>query len=260
MRLAENLQELASAENALGREMDEQIFQARRRNNARQVAELQRGQQQHLTEARNYRQQLIRTFEALVTDHPRYQRMDEVLFYLAFAYQDSNDMTNARRVYLTLIQRFPQSRFIPNAYLSFAEFFFEQGAMAEARQFYDRVISINTPENTIRGYAMYKQAWVLYNLQEFDESLQQFFNVIEYARQHPDNPAVAPLIRSARTELVSAYGSVYGVSRPLRTGETLNTFRRYAENEDGAFDMMERLGELYQDNGQWPNSVACTTS
>ena len=34
-----------------------------------------------------------------VSDHPRYQRMDEVLFYLAFAYQDGRDMTNARVKY-----------------------------------------------------------------------------------------------------------------------------------------------------------------
>ena len=47
---------------------------------------------------------------------------------------------------------------------------------------------------------------------------------------------------------MTAYGSVYGagtpVGRPLRPGETLTAFRRYAENEDGAFMMLEKLGEL----------------
>ncbi|MGZ4807836.1 MAG: tetratricopeptide repeat protein [Thermoanaerobaculia bacterium] len=256
MRLAENLQELGSVENGMGQELEEQIFAARRANNARQVAELQRTQQQHFTQAQQFRTQLIRTFEVLVTDHPRYQRMDEVLFYLAFAYQDSHDQANARRVYLTLIQRFPQSRFIPNAYLSFAEFFFEQGAMEEARQFYQRVIDINTPENTVYGYALYKMAWVYFNLSDFDNSLQTFFRVVDYARQHQDNPSVAPLLRSARTELVGAYGAVYGVSRPLRPAEALNTFRRYGADENDAYAMFEHLGELYQDNGQWPNSIA----
>ena len=46
--------------------------------------------------------------------------MDEALFYLAFAYQDAHDMPHARETYLTLIQRFPNSRFIPNAFLSLA--------------------------------------------------------------------------------------------------------------------------------------------
>ncbi len=256
MRLAENIQELGSSENGLGQDMEEQIFRERTAHHDQQVAALQRTQQQHFTQAQQYRTQLIRTFEVLVTDHPRYQRMDEVLFYLAFAYQDSHNQTDARRVYLTLIQRFPQSRFIPNAYLSFAEFFFEQGAMEEARQFYQRVIDINTPENQVYGFALYKIAWVYFNLSDFDASLQSFYRVVDYAREHQDNPSVAPLLRSARTELVGAYGAVYGVSRPLRTGEAVNTFRRYAADENGAFDMFERLGELYQDAGQWPNSIA----
>ena len=256
MRLAGDLQELGTSENGAGHDLEEQIFQARNAHNNAQVQDLQHQQQQHFQQARTYRGQLIRTFEVLVTDHPRYQRMDEVLFYLAFAYQDSQDMTNARRVYLTLIQRFPQSRFIPNAYLSFAEFFFEQGAMPEAQQFYQRVIDINTPENQVYGYALYKMAWVYFNLQRFDDSLQTFYRVVDYARQHADNPSVAPLLRSARAELVGAYGAVYGVTRPLRTMDALNSFHRYGADDDDAFSMFEHLGELYQDNGQWPNSIA----
>ncbi len=256
MRLAESLQELSSLENGRGRDLDETIFQANAQHNERRVAELRREQATHLTNARNYRGQLIRTFETLVVEHNNYSRLDEALFYLAFAYQDARDQQNARRVYLELIRRFPQSRFIPNAYLSFAEFFFEQGAMEEARQFYERVVAIDTPENQVRAYAMYKLAWVHFNLSNFDQSLQRFYDVIEYARQHTEVPSHASLMRSARNELVSAYGQVYGVTRPLRTGETLNTFRRYGADENNAFEMLERLGELYNDNGQWTNSIA----
>src|SRR5207237_904276 len=115
-------------------------------------------------------------------------------------YQDARDQTNARRVYLQLIQRFPQSRFIPNAYLSFAEFFFDAGQMEEARQFYDRVVQIDTPENQVRGYAMYKMAWVYFNLTRYEDALNTFYRVIDYGRQHPENPSVAALLRSARNE------------------------------------------------------------
>jgi hypothetical protein len=53
---------------------------------------------------------------------------------------------------------------------------------------------------------------------------------------------------------------VYGTpQRPLNTTNALNTFQRYAADEDNAFTMFEKLAELYQDNGQWPNSIACTT-
>ena len=38
-----------------------------------------------------------------------------------------------------------------------------------------------------------------------------------------------------------------GTLRPLRPGEALTTFRRYAANDDGAFMMLEKLGELAKD-------------
>jgi tetratricopeptide (TPR) repeat protein len=256
MRLAENLQELSSTLNGRGQDLNEEIFRATQARNQQQVQALQRQQQQFFTEARQQREQLTRVFETLVADHANYNRMDAVLFYLAFAYQEGRNMDRARQIYLLLIQRFPQSQYVPNAYLSFAEFFFEQGDMDSAGQFYTQVIAVNTPENNVRGYAMYKMAWVEFNRQRFEQSLQQFFNVIDFGRSQPDNRSVQPLLVSARNELVSAYGAVYGSARPLNTGQALNTFRRYAADENGAFAMLEKLGELYQDNGQWPNSIA----
>jgi tetratricopeptide (TPR) repeat protein len=214
MRLAESLQELSTTLNGRGQDLNEAIFRAQQARNAAQVQALQRDQQRFFTEARDQRAQLTRVFETLVTDHPNFNRMDAVLFYLAFAYQEGRNMDRARQVYLLLIQRFPQSQYVPNAYLSFAEFFFEQGDMDSAAQFYSQVIGINTPENNVRGYAMYKMAWVEFNRQHFEQSLQQFFNVIDLGRSQPDNPGIQPLLRSSRTELVSAYGNVYGVSRP----------------------------------------------
>lgn len=256
MRLAESLQELGGQETSAAQELNERIFAATNARNQAQVAQLQRDQAAHNNQARDYRTQMLRVFETLISDHPNFNRMDAVMFYCAFAYQESRNMDRARQVYLALIQRFPQSQYVPNAYLSFAEFFFEQGDMDSAAQFYGRVIAINTPENNVRGYAMYKMAWVEFNRQHFEDSLQQFYNVIEYGRAQPDNRTVQPLVVSSRTELVSAYGAVFGVSRPLNTGAALNTFRRYAADDAGAFTMLEKLGELYQDNGQWPNSIA----
>src|SRR5262249_15665364 len=44
---------------------------------------------------------------------------DEVLYYLAYEYEQANQLDDARKVYLELIQSWPQSKYIPNAYLAF---------------------------------------------------------------------------------------------------------------------------------------------
>lgn len=257
MRLAEDYGELATMDNGAAEDLEENLHQARQPNNTAQVQTVQRQQEQLRTQARQWREQLITAFRALVQDHPNYPQMDRALFSLAFAYQEANNFNEARVVYRTLIQRFPNSPFVPNAYLSFAEYFFDQGEMENARQFYDRVLQVQDESNQVYGYALYKMAWVQFNLQDFQASLQRFFDVIEYGRNHPNAPSVTPLLRNARMELVGVYGQVYGTAqRPLNPTNAFNTFQRYAADENNAFEMFEKLAELYQDGGQWPNSIA----
>jgi tetratricopeptide (TPR) repeat protein len=257
MRLAEDYQELSQQANGRAEDLEENLFRARNEHNDAQVTAIQRQQQEARAQGTQYRDQLIQTFRVLVQDHTDYAQMDRALFYLAFAYQDAHNFNEARTVYRTLIQRFPNSPFVPNAYLSFAEYFFDQGEMENARQFYERVLSVQDESNQVYGYALYKMAWVLYNLQDHEGSLAKFFEVIEYGRNHPNAPTVTPLLRNARMELVAVYGQVYGTAqRPLNPTNALNTFRRYGADEDNAFTMFERLAELYHDNGQWPNSIA----
>ena len=111
--------------------------------------------------------------------------------------------------------------------------------------------------NQVYGYALYKMAWVLYNLQDFEGSLNKFYEVIEYGRAHPNAGSVTALLRNARMELVTVYGSVYGTAaRPLNVAYAFATFQRYAADEENSYTMFEKLAELYQDAGQWPNAVA----
>ncbi len=257
MRLAEDYQELLTAKNGAAEELEEDVFQARQAHNDAQVAALQARQQTFRTEAGQYREQLIRTFQVLVESAPNYEHMDQALFYLGFALQDATRHDEALRVYRTMIQRFPQSPYVPNAYLSFAEHYFDTGEMENARLFYERVLAVQDENNQVFGYATYKMAWVLYNLNDYEGSLQKFFEVIEYGRQHPNAPSVRSLLGNARMELVTVYAQVYGsAAHPLNPTNALNTFRRYAADEGNAFEMFEKLAELYHDNGQWPNSIA----
>ncbi len=230
MRLAEDYQELGTIANGAAEDLEDDLFQARQAHNDAQVAAITARQTASRTEARQYREQLIAAFRNLVDAHPNYAQMDRALFYLAF---------------------------VPNAYLSFAEYFFEQGEMENARQFYERVLSVQSEENQVYGYALYKMAWVLYNLQDFEGSLNKFYEVIDYGRAHPNAGSVTSLLRNARMELVTVYGAVYGTAaRPLNVANAFTTFQRYAADEDNAYSMFEKLAELYQDAGQWPNAVA----
>ncbi|MCC7538699.1 MAG: tetratricopeptide repeat protein [Deltaproteobacteria bacterium] len=249
LRLAENWVELQQAARLRSGELDEQIFQARRRRNRRRVEELTREQRAANQTVNETRQEAIRSYAQLVQEHPDFPRMDQVLFYLGFALEEMRQHDRSRQVYHRLIKAFPTSKFIPNAYLSFAEYYFAQGDMEAAMQFYQKVVEFPPERNNVYGFALYKQAWCAYNLQDFRGSLQKFVEVIEFARANPDRPDARQMARSARSEMIMPYAQV---GTPARA---LEFFRRYAENEQGAFELLERLAELYFDTGEWPKTI-----
>lgn len=250
LRLAETYFEMQTSLNARVRSFDDPIHQACRvQKNRQRCNQARQGQQQAQTQLDETRQESIRTYATLVQDHPDFPRMDEVLFSLAYSLEEIRQQDRARQVYHRLIKGYPQSRFIPHAYLSFAEFYFGEGEMEAALRFYGKVTEFPPERNPIYGYALYKSAWAHYNQENFRGALQSFVETIEFATAHPDATDAANLARQSRRELVLPYAMV---GTPGRAKEF---FRRYATNDEQARDMLESLAELYFDTGQWPETI-----
>jgi tetratricopeptide (TPR) repeat protein len=249
LRLAETYFEMQTAANAKVRSFDEPIFQAKQAGDKARVKQLQ---DQQVAASKNldmYRTEGIKAYAQMVQDHPNFKRMDEVLFALAFSLDEMKQSDKAREVYYRLIKNFPESKFIPNAYLSFAEHYFAQGDMQAATKFYGKVTEFPPERNQVYGYAIYKQAWCLYNLEEFKGSLQKFVEVIEFGKSHPESRDVAHLLKQSRRELVMPY------ARAGTPGKALEFFSRFAENDAQAYEMLESLAELYYDTGDWGPTV-----
>lgn len=250
LRLAETFFELETYWTTAARSLDQPLFEARRDGETDRAVALEHEQhdaEQHLTEARA---RAIRTYARLVDGYPTYSRMDEVLFSLASGLEELGQFDRARQVFLRLIRGFPSSQLLPHAWLSFAEHYFGESDMASARQFYSKVLEYpyESP-NPVYGYALYKQAWVLYNLDDFRGALTQFVSVLEFTAANPDSRDAESMARQARRELVLPY------SRVGRPAQALELFRRYAQTDDQAYEMLESLAELYYDTGQWPETI-----
>jgi tetratricopeptide (TPR) repeat protein len=251
LRLAEGYFELVQVATRNVRKLDDPIHDScQKHKNASKCNDLRKAQKAAEDALNDTREQNIKTLALLVKDHPDYKRMDEVLFALGFSLEEMKQFDRARQVYHRLIKSYPQSDYIPNAYLSFAEYYFQQGDMRAAKQFYQKVTEIPPERNKVYGFAIYKQAWCDYNLEDFKGSLQHFVETIEFGTQHPEAANVQSLVGQSRKELVMPYAQVGDPARAL------DFFKRYAKDDDQAFTMFESLGELYFDTGQWPPVIA----
>jgi tetratricopeptide (TPR) repeat protein len=249
LRLAETFFELQTTSNAKVRSFDEPIFAAKQKGDKATVKQLQDQQVAAQKKLDEYRTESVKSYAQLVQDHPNFKRMDEVLFALAFSLGEMKQNDKAREVYYRLIKNFPESKFVPNAYLSFAEHYFQQGDMQAASKFYSKVTEFPPERNAVYGYALYKQAWCLYNIEDFKGSLQKFVEVIEFGKSHPEARDVANLLKQSRRELVMPY------ARAGTPGKALEFFSRFAVDEAQSYEMLENLAELYYDTGDWPATV-----
>jgi tetratricopeptide (TPR) repeat protein len=135
---------------------------------------------------------------------------DEVLYYLAYEYEQAQKLDDARKVYLELIQGWPNSKFIPNAYLAFGELFFNEAQgdpskWALAEQSYSEVVKYPPPDNKVFGYAHYKLGYVFWNKGDYARALSEFKKTIDFGVQYSQLPNAAQLAVSARRDMIPVY-------------------------------------------------------
>ncbi|MGA2449704.1 MAG: tetratricopeptide repeat protein [Polyangiaceae bacterium] len=271
-RLAEDYVEL---ENAAFREKTE--AEIRRDDLKQKKNDLGAGQQQAIANARKTtldraRKAAIGYYMKLVNDYagqpsqtfpsnppPAYPTLDEVYYYLAYEYEQAGDTTNARRVYLDLITKTPNSKYISNAYLAFGELFFNE-ALSDptkwdpAKQAYQKVIAKPPPENKVYGYAWYKLAYVFWNMGDLPHALDAFKKVIDFGTQYPQLPNAPKLAESARRDVIPVYALAGSPT------ESYNFFKNLSGDASGTtaktFKMMDDLGQDYMDTGHYPEAIA----
>ncbi len=192
----------------------------------------------------------IARYREIAKRFPRYQRLDEVVFFLGENLWKQNRRKEALDAYKVLITRFPKSKYVPDAWMAFGEHYFDsaekgnrQENLGKALETYKRAAAYT--ESSVYGYALYKQAWVYYNMGAWNEALDLFRAVIFFG----DLPTstVAPekklaLAREARKDYVRTYSHV-GSPRAAP-----DEFARVGGKD--ARDMLKSLAGLYFDEGK----------
>jgi TolA-binding protein len=204
------------------------------------------------------RKKAIVFYKVMKRDYPDYSKFDEILYYLAYEYEQAGELDDARKVYLELIDKAPKSKYVPNAYLAFGELFFAE-AMADpskwqlAASAYSKVTEYPPPDNKVYGYSRYKLAYVYWNSGEYVKALDEFRQVIDYGDKFAKLPNASQLQKAARRDLIPVYAvagdpkKAFNFIRPLsgdKSGETVATL-----------EMMNDLGLSYMDTGHYPEGV-----
>jgi len=198
----------------------------------------------------------VNQYTQIVQKYRDYPRTDEVLFFLAHNLMDLNEEKKALIAYGKLVKDYPKSRFVPDAYLAFGEYYFNNSKgrrdwLLKALEAYKS--AANYPESSIYGFALYKQGWCHFNLTDYARAMDLFKATVLYGEftgaaaleKQGGAKGKATLIREARNDYVRAYERA-----SLQPLDAKANFSTVASNPDDVFGMMELLANLYYDAGK----------
>ncbi|ACY15027.1 tetratricopeptide repeat protein [Haliangium ochraceum] len=211
---------------------------------AKEKSALKQKQDQYFKASKTALLSAVKVYKS-IADDPRnrnYPRMDEALYYYAYTLQNAEYAKEARQVFHKLIKDYPNSKYIPDAYLAFADYYFAQNSLANAEQFYDKVLQF--PEARVYNFALYKKGWVYLNLDRSQDALETFFSV---AQRTENNERQAILNRASKKDFVRAYADVGVPQRAYKS------FQRV--DKDYAFDMLQILGDIYLEQGKADRAI-----
>jgi tetratricopeptide (TPR) repeat protein len=194
--------------------------------------------------AKAYLIKAVKTYKDLTDNEVfrNFPKMDMALFYYGYTLQGGKYMKEARAVYDKLLKNYPNSKYVPEAHLAFADYYFEAGQLADAEARYKMVLKF--PKSSVYWYAMYKMGWIHLNLQRFQDALETFFQVAQATKNDKKNEI---LNKTSKKDFVRAYSEIGKADKAYAAFQRVDN--KYA------FNMLETLADLYLGQGKSDKAI-----
>jgi len=121
----------------------------------------------------------IRLYKKLLKKFPMYEHKDQVLYQLSRAYEEIGQIDTAMKVMTRLVKQYPRSRHFAEVQFRRAEYFFTRKKFPDAEDAYKSILKIGKGTDFYQ-LALYKQGWVFYKQDLYEEALNHFIDLLDY--------------------------------------------------------------------------------
>lgn len=198
----------------------------------------------HLAKADAALKNAVKAYKSLTGNEKfkSFPRMDLALFSFAYTLQSGKYMDAARENYKRLLTEYPASKYVPDAYVAFADYFFGKNELDNAEQFYKKVTLF--PKSNMYSYAVYMLGWVYLNQTKHEAAGKQFLTVI---RDTDGVKKQETLNRAAKKDFVRAFSEFGDVKKAWKTFEKID--------EGYKLKMYEMLADFYVEQGKSDRAI-----
>lgn len=201
----------------------------------------------NMNESKLWTSRVIQRCQQFVTEYPEARGIDEVTFQLAYAFAQMGQVKEAAQYYSRLVQKFPNSRRVPDAHFALGEFHFNKQDFQKALTSFNEVVRFTRAP--IRPWAEFKIAWSYYNLQQHDKAIERFKLVVNLSKSSSFDAGVKVRLKDeSLRDMLLSYAEIKQIDAAMSY---------IAENasEKTMPNLFDKLSNLMQDKGEYDDSV-----
>ena len=207
--------------------------------------------------------QTIALYRRLIAEYPEYRLVDGAYYLLGYTLRAQGNTEEGIATWLTLVERFPKSRFYPEVWFRIGDQYFDDEKWEQAIAAFLNVVPLRDSEYYDKG--LYKLAWTYYLVSRYDDSVLRFFELLDYsfANRDKESGESGSVLEEEAVQYVAISFGDDGWKRPEWTtlvrgksvddpdaelsldyvGHARDTFKRTGEQKPFERDVLARLGQ-----------------
>jgi TolA-binding protein len=123
----------------------------------------------------------IALYQKLITGFPKYKFQHGIMYLLAYCLGEMGQGEEAQRVYTDLIQKYPKSPFVPEAWVRLGDWHFDEvkaDSLEKAAHAFSQMYAY--PDHPLYARAIYKLGWTYYRVDDFQRAVESFTKLLDF--------------------------------------------------------------------------------
>lgn len=167
-----------------------------------------------------------------------FSRMDQVIYFLAFNYSELGDKKQGLKYYQLIVQKYPNSSFVTEAYSELAEEAYDTAQYRKALGYFQSATQHATADSAPRLY--HKMAWTYYRIKQYDQAISTMKTAVAKSQSSGEK------FLSIREEALRDMAMF--MTESGRVDEAIAYFQQMVGDKNFYPKLLERLGKQYERN------------
>jgi TolA-binding protein len=204
----------------------------------------------------------IALYQEIITRFPDYRLADSIYYLLGWCLGEQGEPEQARDVFKALTDKFPKSKYVPEAWVRIGEYYFDYQPSAGGVQDVNAKLqeAINAYKNAL-GFkdspfydkALYKLGWAYYRIDDFDNAVDSFIRLIDY---YDDMKKAGKDTGGDLRNEALQYTAVSFADDKWGPTHSLADFFKNRGPRAYEYELFKKLGDIQFDKTQYKDAIA----